>query len=161
MPSRSTEDERRFEIAISEQRVAIIEEEQLKQALRYVYAVVGIRGQNLPTGVEKEFLHQYIRTHYGGHTPSEIRLAFDMAIQGKLELAAKDVKCYENFSIAYFATIMGAYRKWAVEQAKVVERQAPPSKPPTKDQLVDIAMDYARYLFNQINKLPYRWPREV
>jgi len=91
--------------------------------MQYLFMVVGIRGQNIPVSPEKEFLHQYIRTHYGGHTAAEVRMAFDMAIQGKLRIPVDDVKCFENFSIQYFANIMNYFRAWASENAK--QAQAP------------------------------------
>lgn len=127
--------------------------------LRYVYALVGIRAQNLPANEEKAFLHAYIFQHYGNHTPAEIRLAFDMAIQGQLDLEPSEVKCYENFSPMYFATIMRAYRHWAAEQARRQETQ--PDPPPTQEQLDKIEEEYKDYLAwvafqnqQRVDKLP-------
>lgn len=159
LPSQITDNDQRFALARQEPKLQDIEEELLKQALRYVFMVVGIRGQNVPTGVEKEFLHKYIRTHYGGHTASEIRQAFDMAAQGLLNIDSRDVKCYENFSVMYFATIMRAYRVWAAEQAKAIPTPEPP--PMTDEQKAKIDREYLDYCltlgFRQqvsIDKLP-------
>lgn len=159
-PSRITEPEQTFALAIAEKKLRDVDEEELKKALRYVFMVVGIRGQNIPTGVEKEFLHAYIVKHFGGHTPAEIRQAFDMAVQGQLDLDPRDVKCYENFSVMYFSTIMRAYRIWAVEQAHRLDRQAEPP-PMTDEQKAQIDREYLDYLAwvafqrqREIDKLP-------
>lgn len=85
---------------------------------------VGLREQNWPTDEETAVLIQHIESNYGGHTVEELRLAFDMAIAGKLDV---DPVCYENFSCLYFSKIMGVYREWAVEEYKQVEaKQAAP-----------------------------------
>lgn len=69
----------------------------------------------MPTQEEFDFLKIFILRNYPGHTVDEIRLAFDLAIAGKLDV---DAKCYENFSCEYFGRIMTAYRKWASNEAK-------------------------------------------
>lgn len=155
MPLKITDDEQTFAVAIAQSKLRQLTEEDLKNVLRYVYALVGIRAQNLPHGAEKDFLHAYIFKYYGGHTPAEIRLAFDMAIQGQLDLEPKEVRCYENFSVAYFATIMRAFRAWASDQARKLERQAVPD-PPSPDHILNVSIDYVFYLLKQINKLPVK-----
>jgi len=167
-PSQITDNAQRFALAVREPAIKDQDEEELKKALRYVFMVVGIRGQNIPTGVDKEFLHNYIRTHYGNHTPSEIRQAFDMAVQGLLDIDSRDVRCYENFSVMYFATIMKAYRIWAAEQSRKLEQSVKPVGP-TAEQLKKIDAEYLDFLFwrafmwvKQIDKLPtpYKQYRE-
>lgn len=143
----------KFEQAIQSQRIAQIDIEPLKQALRYAMVLVGIKANNVPNENEKAVLLQFIQKNYGGHTPNEIRLAFDLAVAGELEL--DDVKCYENFSPLYFATIMNAYRKWAKPRFSELKPQ------PTNlssDQKLDIELEYAAYLQKQINKWPTKLP---
>lgn len=147
-PSAITKQEGNFQLARTEQRISQLTEEDLKKVLRYVYSLVGIRAQNLPAGEEKIFLHAYIFEHYGSHTPAEIRLAFDMAVQGQLDLAPDEVKCYENFSVLYFATIMRAYRAWAIEQARRQERNEPP--PVNQPDLERIEQEYQDYLITTV-----------
>jgi len=142
-----------FGLAVNDQRLAQTGEPGLKNALQYVFALVGLR--SVPVGPEKEFLHQYILKNYAGHTPAEIQLAFDMAVQGQLDLDPRDVRCYENFSVIYFATIMRAYRAWASDQARRLERVAEPQKP-TPEQILTINIEYAFYLFSLVNKLPVK-----
>lgn len=94
--------------------------EDLKQVLRLVMMKVGIRAQNLPQDEERAVLIEHIYSHYGGHSIQEIRLAFEMAIGGSLELRPDDIKCYENFSCAYFSSVMNAYRKWSGQQHHLI-----------------------------------------
>lgn len=88
-------------------------DEAIEQALRYAMLVVGLRAQNMPVKEEKQLLINFIKKEYSTHTAEEIRVAFDCAITGKLDV---DATCYENFSIQYFAKIFTAYRNWAVQQ---------------------------------------------
>ena len=125
--------------------------EPLKQALRYAMILVGVRGQNLPDEAEKAGLFNHIIQNYGGHTSEEIRLAFEMAVSGKLGLPLDEVKCYENFSCLYFSTIMNAYRAWAQQEFRYIEKQLVELPPVDK---VTIDLEYAYYLQKQVNKLP-------
>jgi hypothetical protein len=115
--------------------------------------LVGIKANNVPNDREKSVLLQFIVNNYGGHTPSEIRLAFDLAISGDLDV--EDVKCYENFSPLYFASIMNAYRKWARPKHGEIK---PIEKELTPDEKLDIELQYAAYLQKQVNKWPRKYP---
>lgn len=99
--------------------------DELKQVLKLVILKVGVRANNLPNDIEKAVLIEHIINQYGKHTPAEIRLAFDMAISGKLELDEKEVVCYENFSCLYFSKIMNAYRSWAKETHNQLKMEQP------------------------------------
>lgn len=142
----------KFESALTDQRICnLTDVEPLKQALRYAMVLVGIKAHNVPNDREKSVLLQFIVNNYGGHTPDEIRLAFDLAIAGELDV--EDVKCYENFSPLYFASIMNAYRKWARPRHREIK---PVEKEMTKDEKLDIELQYAAYLQKQVNKWPVK-----
>lgn len=112
--------------------------------------LIGLRAQNYPDEIETQILTNFITENYGGHTPPEIKLAFEMAITRKLNV---DSKCYENFSVAYFVSIMEAYREWAKEQIK--QLPAPAEKRELKPmEKVDINLIWALKLLNEVNKLP-------
>lgn len=143
----------KFQQAIQTQRIAQLDIEPLKQALRYAMVLVGIKAHNVPNDREKAVLLQFIQSNYGGHTPDEIRLAFDLAVSGQLDV--DDVKCYENFSPLYFASIMNAYRRWA--RHKHAELRPKP-KELTADEKLAINIEFASYLQKQINKWPSRLP---
>ena len=157
MPLQTT-DELQLAKAMTDPKLQTCTEEEIKTVLRYCYALVGIRGHNLPAGIEKELLHTYIRTHYGNHTAAEVRMAFDMAVQGKTGVEAH---CFENFSVLYFASIMNAFRRWSMDQVHRLERQSQPEKGPTAEELKKIDDEFRDYLFNiafkqimKLDKLP-------
>lgn len=153
---RSSEEEK-LAVALKEPKICNLPEEKLKEALRYVFVLVGLKGNNVPVNEEKQMLLEYITENYGGHTAEEIKLAFKMAIQYKLPIPPKEVPCYENFSPAYFTRIMEAYRAWALyEVDKLYEHQKPEPKEYTAKEKLNINIDYAFYLLNQINKLPVK-----
>lgn len=108
--------------------------EPILQALRYVMVLVGVRAQNLPNDHEKTIMVNYIKKNYGGHTPEEIRLAFEKAINGELDV---DATCFENFSVLYFSKVMNAFREWAVIQISHEEEPVLPVVL-TEEQLRDI-----------------------
>jgi hypothetical protein len=83
--------------------------------------LIGIRAANLPSEEETFVLINFINKNYGLHTAAEIRLAFEMAISGKLDLGKDGAKSFENFSCEYFSRIMNAYRKWSIEEIKYIK----------------------------------------
>lgn len=92
----------------------------LEAVLRLSMLKVGLRATNLPSAEEKAVLLSHAISNYGNHTVSEIRLAFEMAIAGKLGV---DPNCYENFSCMYFSSIMNAFRSWASQVKFYTDRQ--------------------------------------
>lgn len=117
-------------------------EEGLRVVLKTVFSRVGLRAKDIPVGPEKALLHRDILKHYGGHTAGEVELAFEMAITDQLDVPPRDVQVYDQFTFAYFARIMNAYRRWAGIVAR--ETQSPPAqRPPTPLELKLIDLDYA------------------
>lgn len=111
--------------AISTPLIAESPIEQLKQVLRLVMIKIGLRSQNWPTDEEKAVLIEHIYSNFGGNRIEEIKLAFDMAFSGKLDLSPDDTKCYENFSCAYFSTIMSSYRRWSAQEYRQLKPEEP------------------------------------
>lgn len=91
---------------------------EFKKTLRMIMLKLGIRGQNLPDEEEKKVLIHHIYTHYGEHTTEEVKLAFEMGIEGKLNV---DMRAFENFSCLYFSQVMNAYREWSRKEIKSVK----------------------------------------
>ena len=120
-----TGEEDAFTKALQQQPINKSTVEDLKQVLKLAMIKVGIRANNLPNDVEKGVLIEHIITHYGNHTPMEVKLAFDMAISGKLDLEEKEVTAYENFSCLYFSKIMNAYRVWARQTHSQLKKDYP------------------------------------
>lgn len=118
---RTGDDERRLDVArLTSQWIKQAGIEEIKQALRYAMMKIGLRDQNWPSEEEKILMIDHITANFGGHAIDEIRLAFDMAIAGKLNV---EVNCYENFSCLYFSSIMNAYRSWAVAAHKMIKNK--------------------------------------
>lgn len=114
---------------------------------------IGLRGDNFPTGPEKVLLLNHIYQNYGNHTPEEIRLAFDLALSAKLGLDTSDVKCYENFSCAYFSNIMNAYRAWASQVDRQKEKEAKPAEiQKTAEEIEQIEKEYQEFLKTDLGK---------
>ena len=112
-------------MALKSPQIRNVDEDSLKNILKKIYSMVGLRAINYPQGEDKKNLHDYIFFKYGQKTLDELVLAFDLAISGELDIAANDVKVYDQFTINYLATIMAAYKKWLFNQAKNFE----PNKP--------------------------------
>ena len=113
---------------------------ELKKVLKLVMVKLGLRAINWPAEEEKIVLCQHILTNFGGNGSEEILLAFDLAIAGKLDLKDDEIKCYENFSCAYFSMIMNAYRRWAIQEYKYLEKsKTPEQKVFTQEELDNLA----------------------
>lgn len=114
--------------------------ENILDVLLEVMNKLGIREVNIPGKDECGLLIHHLVTHYGNHTCDEIRLAFDMAISGKLELLqGESVNCYENFSCLYFSSIMNAYRRWAGQAHRQLQPVQEPE--PAPEDTSDEAME--------------------
>ena len=102
--------------------------DDISKVLRYVMIKIGLRAANWPVPEEKAVLLQHIYENYGGNRLEEIKVAFDLAVSGKLNLKRDDVKHYENFSCLYFSTIMNAYREWAAQEYHHISKVEKPSE---------------------------------
>ena len=56
--------------------------EPIKQSLRYVFALIGLKPENLPSDLQKHVLIEFIQSELGEFTAEEIKLAFRMAVAG-------------------------------------------------------------------------------
>lgn len=132
-------EEAKFLEVIKETPINKTDEKEISEALKYAFVKIGLKQKDFPVPLEKQVLLNHLVTYYGNHTPNEIRLAFDLAMTGALDLPNRDANCYGNFSCYYLSTIMNAYRIWAVQ----VHRQHSETKPvmkEDKESLSDSAM---------------------
>lgn len=102
----------RAEVALRDKLITDCTEEEIKPKLLLIYSMVGLRPQHYPSHDEKKNLHDYIRLKFANKTLSELVLAFDLAINNELDLKPDDIKIYDQFTIAYLAQIMSAYKSW-------------------------------------------------
>ena len=132
------------------QTLRVTNEKDLKQVLRYSMLLVGLRANNMPTEEESFVLINFIQTNFANVTIAEIKLAFDMAVAGKLGI---DAKCYENFSCEFFGRIMASYLIFSAEETRIISQRVVEDEPlpkPSDDilkaQAIDIINDFANQL---------------
>lgn len=138
--------------AKSGQTLRVTNDDELAKVLRYSMLLVGLRANNMPTEEESFVLINFIQTNFANVTIAEIKLAFDMAVAGKLGI---DAKCYENFSCEFFGRIMARYLEFSAEQTRIVAQRVvedeplpKPSQAELKAQAIINANDYAHSLAN-------------
>tara|TARA_Y100000361_G_C11162000_1_gene348065 strand:+ start:442 stop:1296 length:855 start_codon:yes stop_codon:yes gene_type:complete len=81
-------------------------EEPIKQALRYIFALIGLKADQIPGDVEKIVLINFIKDNYQNNCPSELKIAFELAIKGEFEA---DLNHYGSFSALYLSKIFNNY----------------------------------------------------
>ncbi len=100
----------------------------LRENLAYIFTLIGLT--RLPDKMELEVIEDYIRTTYPYFTVQEMRIAFKMAVQGRLDC---NTDHYEKFSPKYISQILNAYKVKANE----IRRNIPPPPEPPAKQLTD------------------------
>ena len=123
-----------FSVAINAAKISQEGDIRLVETLKIIMLKLGIREANLPTNSEKIVLIDHIRKNYSAHTLQELKLAFDLAIAGKLEC---EVDHYENFSCLYFSKIMTAYRSWSGRVYKELPQEKPKELPASNETVTD------------------------
>jgi len=136
----------------------VTDEKELKQVLRYSMLLVGLRANNMPTEEESFVLINFIKSNFGNVTLAEIKLAFDMAVAGKLGI---DAKCYENFSCEFFGRIMARYLEFSAEETRIISQRVvedeplpKPSDAELKAQAIEALNMYADQVANDPN---FKW----
>lgn len=94
--------------------------EPLKQALRYVMTLIGIKAENMPSESQKMVLFDFVKSELGLFTPDEFRIAFKLAAAKKLNC---DVEHFQNFSAAYVGRIMDGYANYKVNAMREYKNQ--------------------------------------
>lgn len=105
----------------------------LRENLAYIFTLIGLT--RLPDTTELEVIEDYIRTTYPFFTIQEMRIAFKMAVQGKLDC---NIEHYEKFSPKYISGVMNAYKLKANQVRKNLP--PPPDQPVkqlTEQEIVD------------------------
>ena len=94
----------------------------LRENLAYIFTLIGLT--RLPDKMELEVIEDYIRTTYPFFTIQEMRIAFKMAVQGRLDC---NTDHYEKFSPKYISQILNAYK---VKANEIRRNLPPPPEPP-------------------------------
>lgn len=85
----------------------LTDDEPIRQSLRYVFTLIGLRPEHFPTDLQKAVLIDFIRTELKQYSPEDITLAFRLAAAKKIDV---DITHYQNFSAVYLADVMNAYQ---------------------------------------------------
>ena len=83
-------------------------DEPIKQVLRYVFTLVGIRADQIPDEIQKAVLIDFIRAELQNFTLPEFKIAFTMAVKGDLNV---DPNPFGQFSALYLSNILKAYTR--------------------------------------------------
>jgi hypothetical protein len=97
----------------------------LKENLAYIFTLLGFT--KYPDTQEMIVIEDFIRTSYPLFTIEEFRLAFKMAVQGKLDCSTEH---YEKFSPKFIGQVMSAYTKKALEVRKMIKPIIKEIEPP-------------------------------
>lgn len=139
----------------------ITNEKDLKQVLRYSMLLVGLRANNMPTEEESFVLINFIQTNFANVTIAEIKLAFDMAVSGKLGI---DAKCYENFSCEFFGRIMAKYLEFSAQETRIISQRVVEDEPlpkPSDAELKAQAIEALNMYADQVSKNGnFKWAAE-
>jgi hypothetical protein len=94
--------------------------EPIKQSLRYIFALIGLKAENLPSDLQKAVLIDFIKSEMKSFNTEEMKLAFRMAAAQKLNV---DLTHYQNFNAVYFADVMNAFQKMKNSAQKEFNQQ--------------------------------------
>lgn len=123
----------------------------LRENLAYIFTLLGFK--NYPDKEEMIVIEDFIRTSYPLYTIQEFRIAFKMAVQGKLDCSTEH---YEKFSPKFIGQIMAAYTKKAVEVRKMAKPILKEIEPPklTDEQIVSFTqLEWLKSARNDFNKV--------
>jgi len=109
----------------------------LRENLAYIFTLIGLT--KYPDKDEMIIIEDFIRTSYPLYTIEEFRIAFKMAVQGKLDCSTEH---YEKFSPKFIGQVMAAYTKKANDVRKMI-------KPITQELEVPKLTDNEIVLFTQ------------
>lgn len=129
-------------------------DEPIKQELRYIFAIIGLK--NIPSKnrphpevpSEWEVLLDFILKTYPDLAVGELKNAFLLATQGKFIVDEKHgVKHFETFSCEYLGRVMTKYREFRQNELKKTRNKSLPS--------ANKYSDFDDYLENELF-LPYQ-----
>jgi hypothetical protein len=123
----------------------------LRENLAYIFTLIGLT--KYPDKDEMIVIEDFIRTSYPLYTIEEFRIAFKMAVQGKLECSTEH---YEKFSPKFIGQVMVAYTKKALEIRKMIKPIINEIEPPklTDEEIVSFTQkEWLESSKNDFNKV--------
>lgn len=89
--------------------------ENIKQVLRWCFAFIGVRPENLPDEAGKMVLLDYMKTNIKNYSILDIKNAFTLYVQGKLDYHDPH---FQNFSVLFLENVLQSYRRYVVNLPK-------------------------------------------
>lgn len=81
---------------------------------------LGIKGEKLPGKFEMVDILNELKTYHGNLKLGELDLAFKKAIRQELNF---DPETYQNFNLLYLNKMLAAYKQWAIQQHREIDRE--------------------------------------
>lgn len=126
---------------------------EINAVLLRIYTLIGLRPEAYPSKMANDMNVQYIKAAYGHYRILELLSAYELAIFGKIDA---DVNPYDQFSIAYLAKIMDAYRKHKNQTIIAgVKEKEPELLPPSKVTREEMERELAEYKKNESIKVQF------
>jgi hypothetical protein len=91
---------------------------EIIEAVKRGLIMLGIK--NTPSKDEWAIYVREITTYHKFLTVAEIELAFTLAIRQELNF---DPETYQNFNLLYFNKMLAAYKQWAIQQHREIDRE--------------------------------------
>ena len=109
-----------FKKATSGQRLKDIDNITIFQCIERNLLGLGIKGNNLPGKIEMGDIVVEVKTYHGNLKLGELDLAFKKAIRQELNF---DPETYQNFNLLYLNKMLAAYKQWAIQQHREIDRE--------------------------------------
>lgn len=130
----------RVEIAKTDPRVRDEETERMNQTLMYVFALLGIRGDNLPDEGERLVLRDYFSQQNFNYSLLDIKNAYTLYVQGKLDFSESH---YQTFSVIFLEKVLQSYRRYCNNLPQKPAPQLTEKTQPTNEEVFKIMVQGA------------------
>ena len=109
-----------FRKATATSRIKDSDNLSILQILDRNLLALGIKGNNLPGKIEMGDILNELKTYHGNLKLGELDLAFKKAIRQELNF---DPETYQNFNLLYLNKMLAAYKQWAIQQHREIDRE--------------------------------------
>jgi hypothetical protein len=94
--------------------------QEVQTELKYVFAMLGLKGENLPTPEQAQVLLNNLYSYHSNLNLEEFRLAFEFAVTRKTDV---QVTVFQNFNTDYMNQILIAYKRFVQEKKLLIEKE--------------------------------------
>jgi len=127
-------------------------DESLIVVFMYVFALIGLKTEQMPNKTETIVLVNFVKSNYGAFRVEEIKVAFELGIKKQYQV---DMNHYGNFSPLYFGNIMNAYKesrnKVGLELNRIEQKkQSLIQKEVTDSELLKTNQEFTENVINPI-----------